>query len=94
MRPDPQTILQLRVPLIVRIGRRRMACEEVLALGPGAIIELDKAAADPLSVMANNKAIGDGVAVKLGENFGLRVSRVLSSEDRLQAALGGEEDGQ
>ncbi|MEM6751202.1 MAG: FliM/FliN family flagellar motor switch protein, partial [Planctomycetota bacterium] len=68
MATDPRMILSLDVPLIVEIGRRGMAMEDVLALQPGAILELDKNADDRLEVLINNKVIGQGEAVKVGEN--------------------------
>jgi flagellar motor switch protein FliN/FliY len=82
---DVQSILQLRVPVIVRLGHRRMALDDILALGPGAIIELPKHFDTPLDLMVNNKVIGQGAAVKVGENFGLRVSTIGQPADRIQA---------
>lgn len=82
-------ILSLDVPLIVEIGRRHMAFEDVLALQPGAILELDKNAEARLEVLVNNKVIGQGEAVKVGENFGIRVTEIDSPEQVLQAAVDG-----
>ena len=85
MATELQPILKLRVPVIVRLGHRTMPLDDVLALGPGAIIELPKNAEKPLDLMVNNKAIGHGEAVKVGENFGLRVLRIGDPEQRIQA---------
>ena len=71
---DISTILGLKVPVIVQIGRRRLSMDDVLALGPGAILELDKKADGDLDLLVNNKIIGEGAAVKVGENFGVRIS--------------------
>lgn len=87
MPSDISAILKLRVPVIVRLGHRRMAMDDVLALRPGAIIELSKQADQPLDLMVNNKAIGVGSAVKIGENFGLRVTTIGDPRDRI-ASLG------
>lgn len=89
MTPDTRSILKLSVPLIVEIGRRTVAVDDVLSLGPGAIFELDKNAEEPLDVRINNKRIGDGRAVKVGENFGIRVDEVKAPAQRLRAAMGG-----
>ena len=70
---------------IVQIGQHRMTMDDVLALGPGAILELDKGADDELALLVNNKAIGTGSAVKVGENFGLRINRIQSARDRVRA---------
>lgn len=65
-------VLQLEVPLIVRLAQRPMRVSEVTALAPGAIIELPKFADEDLEVLVNNTLIGTGQAVKVGENFGVR----------------------
>ncbi len=88
MATDVQTILRLRVPVIVEIGRRKMKLDDVLALGPGAIVELEKSADEPLDVLVHNKPIGRGNAVKVGENFGVRVTRIGTPLQRVEA-LGG-----
>ena len=56
-----------------------------MALAPGAIIELPKGADDELELMAGAKRIGCGHAVKVGENFGLRVTHIGDVEARIQA---------
>ncbi len=91
MRTEIDTILKLKVPLLVMIGESRMAVEDVLSLGPGAILELEKPADSDLSLLVNNKSIGTGKAVKVGENFGVKITHVNSAHDRI-AAMGGEED--
>ena len=88
MATDVQTILRLRVPVIVQIGRRKMKLDDVLALGPGAILELDKSADDPLDILVNNKVAGQGAAVKVGENFGVRVTWIGTTHDRVEALAG------
>lgn len=85
MATDVQTILQLRVPVIVRIGHRNMQMDDVLSLGPGAIIELDKTVEDDLDLLINNKPIGQGAAVKVSENFGLRITAVGPASQRIEA---------
>jgi flagellar motor switch protein FliN/FliY len=69
-------ILRLQVPVIVKLAERRLAMSEVLRLGVGAIIEFSKANGEPLELLINNKAIGLGEAVKVGENFGLRITQI------------------
>ena len=85
MPADIKAILQLEVPLIVQIAMRIMTVEEVTSLVPGAIIELPKPADDELELLVNNKAIGTGTAVKVGENYGLRVTYIGDLEDRIAA---------
>jgi len=88
MPTDIQTILKLFVPVIVQIGQREMTLDDILALGPGAIIEMNKSADDELTFLINNKAIGTGHAVKVGENFGIRIETIIASEDRVNAIAG------
>lgn len=62
-----------------------MTINEVLSLAPGAIIELPKGADEELEILVNNKAIGSGFAVKVGENFGLKVAYIGDVKKRIQA---------
>ena len=78
-------ILKIEVPIIVRLGTRLLSLGEVIALVPGAILELSKKADDDLDLLVNNKPIGTGAAVKVGENFGLRLSYVGDAKERISA---------
>jgi len=88
MAAQSQTILKLRVPIIVRLGEREMTVREVLALVPGSIIDLDKPAEDEIELLVNNRAIASGTAVKIDENFGIRLTSVGDASERLEAARG------
>ncbi|GJQ30975.1 MAG: hypothetical protein HBSAPP03_28590 [Phycisphaerae bacterium] len=86
--PPPDGVsraLRLEVPIVVLLGERQMRTAEVLAWVPGAIIELPKSADAELELLANNKPIGLGQAVKVGENFGVRITFVGDAQDRLNA---------
>jgi len=80
-----ESILKLEVPLIVQIARRSMKAGDVMSLVPGAIVELPKRAEDELELLINNKVIGTGTAVKVGENFGVRVAYVGDLKQRVEA---------
>lgn len=82
---DLNRILNIEVPIIVQLSERTMPMSEILSLTTGAIIEFEKPADSELDLMINNKRIGSGQAVKVGENFGLRVVWVGSVRDRIQA---------
>lgn len=69
-------ILHLSVPVIVKLAERKLTLAEVMRLGPGAIIEFSKASDEPLELLINNKSIGLGDAVKVGENFGLKINQI------------------
>lgn len=81
-------ILRLEVPIIVRLGQQTITMREAVSLVPGSIIELAKTAEEELDLLVNNKQIGTGAAVKVGENFGLRVTYIGDVRLRIQA-LGG-----
>jgi flagellar motor switch protein FliN/FliY len=87
MPADLRSILQIEVPVIVRIAHRAMPLDDAIAMVPGAIIELPKEATEDLDVLVNNKTIGHGRAVKVGENFGVRITRIGPVRNRV-AALG------
>jgi flagellar motor switch protein FliN/FliY len=69
-------ILRLSVPVIVKLAERKLTLAEVMRLGPGAIVEFSKASDEPLELLINNKSIGLGDAVKVGENFGLKINQI------------------
>ena len=66
------------VELAVEIGRTRMTIGETLALGPGSIITLNRLAGDPVDLLVNGKPIARGEVVVIDEEFGLRVTEVVT----------------
>lgn len=86
---DPQRILKLEVPVIVQLAWREMSLAEILNLSNGAIIEFEKSFDAPLDLKINNKIIGCGQAVKVGEKFGLRIAAIGSVTQRIKAMGGG-----
>jgi len=79
------SIMRLEVPLVVVLGEHRVPISSVRQWVPGSIIELQINAEEPLKIRVNNREIGTGSAVKIGENFGVRVSTILGKTDRIQA---------
>jgi flagellar motor switch protein FliN/FliY len=69
-------ILCLEVPIIVKLAERKLTLGEVMRLGQGAIIEFFKSSDEPLELLVNNKPIAIGEAVKVGENFGLKITQI------------------
>jgi flagellar motor switch protein FliN/FliY len=84
-----QRILRLEVPVIVKLAERKLMLSEVMRLGTGAIIEFFKSSDEPLQLLINNKPIGVGETVKVGENFGLRITHI-GDVKQIIASLGGE----
>jgi len=88
MKSDIGSILKLEVPLIVRIAERAMHVDEVVQWVPGMIIEMAKSADEELELLVNNVPIGVGSAVKITENFGIRISYVGDLRERIDAISG------
>lgn len=84
-----QRILRLEVPVIVKLAERKLLLSEVMRLGTGAIIEFFKSSDEPLQLLINNKPIGVGETVKVGENFGLRITQI-GDVKQIIASLGGD----
>ena len=82
-----ERILRMNVPVIVKLAERKLLLSEVMRLGTGAIIEFFKSSEEPLELLINNKPIGLGEAVKVGENFGLRLTQV-GDVKQIVAAMG------
>src|SRR5258705_13843562 len=73
---DLRRILRLEVRVIGKLAERKLTLGEVMRLGAGAIIEFSKSSDEPLELLVNNKPIGVGDAVKVGENFGLKITQI------------------
>ena len=70
----------------VELGRAEMAIEEVLRLGEGAVVELDKLAGDPVDVLVNDRLVARGEVLILNDNFCVRISEIVAGEDAEAAA--------
>ena len=77
--------LLLDVPLdvTVEIGRTRVAIRDLLQLGQGSVLELGKAAGEPLDVLINGKPVARGEAVMVNDRFGVRLTDIMSPSERL-----------
>lgn len=70
------------LPVTVELGRTTMVVRDILALGPGSIIELDRAAGEVVDVVVNGKLIARGEVVVIDENFGVRITEIVSDTQR------------
>ena len=86
-RDELSRLLDISVPLAVTLAHREMTVEEVLEIAVGTIIEFERLFDAELMLSVADEPIGYGQAVKIGENFGLRVTHIMSPEDRV-AAMG------
>ncbi|MDR3165072.1 MAG: flagellar motor switch protein FliN [Synergistaceae bacterium] len=78
-------IVDIPVRITVELGRTRKTIGEVLALGPGSVVELNKMAGEPVDVLVNGKLIARGEVVVIDESFGIRVTEVVSRSERIRS---------
>lgn len=71
-------VMDVPVEVTVEIGRRKMRIADVLKIGPGTVIELDKASGESLDILVNNRLLARGEAVVVGERYGIRLTEVVS----------------
>jgi flagellar motor switch protein FliN/FliY len=76
-------IMDIQLGATVELGRSRMTIREVLALGPGSVIELDKLAGEPADLLVNGKPLARGEVVVIDENFGIRITEIMAPADRI-----------
>ena len=74
-----ERLYDVPVELAVEIGRTRMTIRETLALGPGSIVTLNRLAGEPVDLLVNGKPIARGEVVVIDEEFGLRITEVVSA---------------
>jgi flagellar motor switch protein FliN/FliY len=89
---DLRTIMKLEVPIVVVLGQRGVKIQEILNWIPGTIIEFGTEAEEDLEVRINNKPVGTGTAVKVGENFGVQIRYIGDPKERI-AAMGPDDEG-
>lgn len=77
-------ILDIPVTLSMEIGRTRVSIQELLQLAKGSVVELDRMAGEPLDVLVNGTLVARGEVVVVNDKFGVRLSDVISTADRVQ----------
>jgi flagellar motor switch protein FliN/FliY len=85
--PIPHNIsvlMDVQMQLSVELGRTRKKISEILSFGEGSILELDKLAGEPVDVLVNGKLIAKGEVVVIDENFGVRVTEIVSPSNRIE----------
>jgi flagellar motor switch protein FliN/FliY len=78
--PALSLLRDVEVELTLEIGRRRMRIADVVKLGPGRTVELEKQAGEPLELLVNGRVIGRGEAVVIGDRYGIRITEILTAE--------------
>ena len=79
-----QMLLDVTLPVSIELGRTAMSIGEILELGPGSVVELEKLAGEPVDVLVNEKIVARGEVVVVDENFGVRITQLFSKSDLIK----------
>ena len=77
-------ILDVPLQVTVELGRTKKLIKDVLELSTGSVIELDRLAGEPVDILVNGKLLAKGEVVVIDENFGVRVTDIVSSMERMR----------
>lgn len=77
-------IMDVPLELSVVLGKTKRTIKDILSLGTGSVVELNKLADEPLEIHVNGKLVAHGEVVVIGENFGIRITQILSREQRVE----------
>ena len=80
-----ELLMDVDLPISIELGRTKMSISEILGLGPGSVVELNKLAGEPVDLLVNYKVVARGEVVVVDENFGLRITQLMTPEERLKA---------
>lgn len=81
--PRLDMLLDVPLDLSVELGRTRMTIQDLLGLGPGSVIELDKIAGEALDILVNDRLVARGEAVVVNDKFGVRITDIVSQSERV-----------
>ena len=79
-----ELIQNVAVSVSVEVGRSMLRIRDLLRLGQGSVVELDRVAGEPLDVCVNNTVIARGEVVLVNERYGIRLTQVVDPEDRVK----------
>lgn len=88
LKPFCESVLQVQVPVVVTLARKKMKIDQVLKLVPGVMIQFEKSYDSPMTVEVVDQPIAQGDVVKAGEKFGLRITEILSPAERFISLTG------
>jgi flagellar motor switch protein FliN/FliY len=78
-------LLDVTLQVTVEVGRARMTIQDILQLGAGSVVELEKLAGEPLDIYVNGKQVARGEAVIVNEKFGVRLTDIISPDERVES---------
>lgn len=80
-------LYDLPLPVSVELGRTRLPVQEILSLGRGSVVQLDRLAGEPVDLFVGDRKFAQGEVVVLGEQFGIRITRILAGGSGITGAL-------
>ncbi len=75
------TLLDVSLSVAIEFGRTRMTVQEVLDIGAGSVIQLERMVGEPIDVFVSDRKLAEGEVVVIGEHFGVRITRIVPSND-------------
>jgi flagellar motor switch protein FliN/FliY len=75
------TLLDVSLPVAIEFGRTHMTVQEVLELGSGSVIQLDRMVGEPIDIYISDRKLAEGEVVVIGEHFGVRITRILAGNE-------------
>jgi flagellar motor switch protein FliN len=72
------TLLDVSLPVAIEFGRTHMTVQEVLELGSGSVIQLDRMVGEPIDIYISDRKLAEGEVVVIGEHFGVRITRIVT----------------
>ncbi|MEX2229391.1 MAG: flagellar motor switch protein FliN, partial [Dehalococcoidia bacterium] len=78
-----ELLMDVEMRVSVELGRSSLSVEEILSLGPGSVVELNKLAGEPVDILVNDHLIARGEVVVVDENFGVRLTEIVSAHKRV-----------
>lgn len=81
---DIDFLLDIPLEVTVELGRTRMLIKDLLQLGQGSVVELEKFAGEPMEILVNNKLVARGEVVVVNEKFGVRLTDIISPAERIR----------
>ncbi len=76
------TLLDMSLPVAIEFGRTHMTVQEVLELGSGSVIQLDRMVGEPIDIYVSDRKLAEGEVVVIGEHFGVRITRIVAGADQ------------
>ena len=82
---NPEVLQNISVNLSIEVGRTSIKIKDLMRLTQGSVVELDRIAGEPLDLLVNDTVVAQGEVVLVNDRYGIRLTRVVPSTDRLKS---------